>query len=212
MKAAAKVKEEAPKPTSDDVRGVTLYVLSDEIMKLDEEIEVLGGDVSEGTPGEQLVERLAWVYELIKTKVDNVVRYVRNLETHRDGLKAEMERLSLMARYDDNKVKRLKAMALEVMANMGPDTKELKGELFKIARQKNGGETPIKLLEEDVAKWPERLTKWVPAIDMEAVRKELQAERDAYAAVPPGETPLARNPELAKLAEFGEVGHHIRFR
>lgn len=196
-----------------DLRQTSLYALSDEFVRLDKDIEAVGGDVSEGTEGAALADRLAWVYDLIRSKVDNVVRYVRCLEMHANGVAEERKRLQEMERWDKNKIDRLKALSMEVMEKMGPDVRELKGELFKIARQKNGGETPIKLLEEDVSHWPERFTKWVPSIDMDAVRKALLDERSAIdAAVAAGTPPPPRDPELEKLAVFGEVGQHIRFK
>ena len=211
--AAKKGTEKALAPAPEQKPPTSLYALTDEALRLDQEIAVIGGDVSEGTAGADLAEKLAWVREMIVRKVDNVVRYVRSLKAHRDGIAAEIEWLKALQGYDDNKMERLKGLCMDVMKLQGPDVLELKGDIFKIARQKNGGATPIKLLEEDVTKWPERFTKWLPSIDQEAVRKALQAEREAIeAAVAAGTPPPARDPELAKFAEFGEVGQHIRFK
>lgn len=195
----------APQPPT------SLYALTDEALKLDQEIAVLGGEVSEGTEGAAIAEKLEWVRALIVKKVDNVVRYVRSLTAHRDAVAAEIEFLQTIKGYDDNKLKSLKQLCLDVMEKQGPDVKELKGEIFKIAKQRNGGKTPIEWLVDDPTKMPEAFTKWVPAVDEEAVRRALEA--DALAEVAAKEAGQEFKPsEVAKIARFGAVGHHIRFK
>lgn len=174
----------------------SLYDLSDEIIKLDILLNDLGGDVSEGSKGQELAQRLESAYEMVENKIDGIVRYAKSLEAHTEAVKAEYERLNKIKRFNENKIKRLKDMVKTVCHRLGRD--ELRGEVFSVKECKSGGKEPLKLIVEDISKYPSKYVKTeiVSTIDKEAVKKGL-SEKD---------------PDLDGLAEIQEKSTYIKFK
>lgn len=202
----------------------SLYDMSDELIRLDQEMEFLMGDVTDGTRGAEIAKRMEFVNEMMVKKVDRVYEFIRSLETHRDALDAEIKSLMETRTVDDNKVKRVKAYALDIMVRLDRDV--LAGDVHQLKKTGNGGVSPLefnlfadaanpdaKPLPIPVDKYPEKFIKRDPAIDEKALRdalspKDPEGMKQAVAEI---EIALAQGDKKAetiarkKLEECGQV-------
>lgn len=164
----------------------TLLEITDEMSEIlrlvDEEMERTGGDVTEGTEGNALMERLKSYDLKMKDKVDGYATVVRVLELDAKVLNEEVKRLADRSRAFDNKAKRLKQLLGFSMLQLG--TRKIEGLKFTASIQANGGKQPLKIKDGvDVEKIPAKFQKIDISIDTEKVRAGLEAGDDAAAKI-----------------------------
>lgn len=145
-----------------------LYELTADILALQEMLEnplddeqVLL-DTLEGVEGE---------YEL---KLEAYCKVIKNLEADMDALKAEAKRLTDKRKVLENNVNRLKKAMFDSMKATGKD--KVKGQLFSVAIQKNGGKLPVIMADDaDTSKLPDNLVIVTESPALDAIRELLEA-------------------------------------
>jgi len=95
----------------------------------------------------------------IHTKIENIVKVIRNIEAERDAAKEESKRLSARASSFDGEAKRLRAYLTHLMGEMG--VKKSKGSLATVSYREGVPRVEV----EDAKKVPEKF------IEEEVVRK-----------------------------------------
>lgn len=147
----------------------SLYEVTGEILQLqsmledDIDPEVLA-DTLEGVQGE---------YEI---KLEAYCKVIKNLEGDVTSIKAEVDRLSTKRKTLENNIERLKKAMFDSMK--ATNTSKVKGTLFTVAIQKNGGKNPI-IYDKDnkdiTLTLPDNLVNIVETPNLEAIRELLEA-------------------------------------
>lgn len=162
----------------------TLYDVTGRVLMLQE--LMLDEELDEETIADT-IEAVEGEYEV---KLENYCRVIKNLESDCEALAKEAKRLTDKKRRVENNIKRLKQAMYESMK--ATNTTKVKGELFTVAIQKNGGKLPV-VVDVPVAELPDHLVKVTESADLEAIAKMLEK----------GESPLAH---------FGERGESLRIK
>jgi hypothetical protein len=136
-------------------------------------------DTLEGVQGE---------YEL---KLEAYCKVIKNLEADMDALKAEAKRLTDKRKVLENNVDRLKKAMFDSMKATGTD--KVKGQIFTVAIQKNGGKLPV-IVDVDTSELPDELVKVVESPDLEAMYNVLLTHG------------------TSKYCHFGERGESLRIK
>lgn len=97
---------------------------------------------------ELLTEALNSLNDDIKTKVDNIVRVVRNLQSDIDALKSEEKRLAERRKATERRVSNLEKYLFDFASSC--KDKKIKGNLFEVAIRKN----PVKVVIDDESNIP----------------------------------------------------------
>lgn len=84
---------------------------------------------------ETFIDTLSSIEEPLNDKVENIARFIKNLEAEAEMFKKESQRLSEKATTRTNKAKRLKEYLQDSLETVGKD--KVKGELFTVAIQNN---------------------------------------------------------------------------
>ena len=162
----------------------SLYEVTGNILALQEMLEsplddedVLK-DTLEGVQGE---------YEI---KLESYCKVIKNLEADMDALKAEAKRLTDKRKVLENNVDRLKKAMFDSMK--ATNTDKVKGQLFTVAIQKNGGKLPV-IVDVETSELPDELVKITESPDLEAIGKLLESGN-------------------CKYAHFGERGESLRIK
>lgn len=111
-------------------------------------------------------------------KLESCAKVVKNLEADIETYKAESKRLSDKAKSLKNNVDRLKQAMFNSMKTTG--TTKVKGQLFTVAIQKNGGKLPI-IVDVPTEDLPDNLIKVVESPDMDAIAKLIESGNTQYA-------------------------------
>lgn len=107
-------------------------------------------------------------------KIEQYAKVIKNLEADTDALKNEAKRLTDKRKVLENNITRLKAAMFDAMKATG--TSKVKGQLFTVAIQKNGGKVPVIMAEGTTTEHlPDQLVKVVESPDLEAIREVLEA-------------------------------------
>lgn len=131
---------------------------------IDADDEAVLKDTLEGVQGE---------YEY---KLEAYCKVIKNLEADMDALKNEAKRLTDKRKVLENNIERLKKAMFDSMKATGTD--KVKGKLFTVAIQKNGGVIPITYNKEDkniTVNLPDELVNYVETPNLEAIRALLEA-------------------------------------
>lgn len=163
-----------------------LYDLTDELMQLQAMMEDddIDPDVLNDT-----MEAVAGEYEL---KLESYCKIIKNLEGDIEAIKNEVDRLNAKKKVLDNNIKRLKDAMFNSMKTT--DTPKVKGQLFTIAIQKNGGKAPVVLDVEDTSELPDELVKIKEEPNLDAIRELLDSVGSC------------------KYAHYGERGESLRIK
>lgn len=172
---------------------LTLHDIGEQLRALEQLLEETGG---EWTP--EIDQWLAEYGGLERAKVDALAGFLRSQEAFAKACEDEAAALIGKAQAAKNTVRRLKQYVLLELQQRG--LKELAGDIWKVARQANGGKAPMSMLIVDPAEAPAQYVKMVPTIDTELVRRHLEAG-DA--------TEVAAAAVVAKLEPRGE---HVRVK
>lgn len=144
-----------------------LYEITGDLLQLqamledDVDPEVLA-DTLEGVQGE---------YDF---KIESYCKVIKNLEADVVGIKAEVDRLNSKKKTLESNVDRLKKAMFESMK--ATDTPKVKGQLFTVAIQKNGGKIPVIVAPDaDTSKLPDELVIVTEKPNLDAIREQLEA-------------------------------------
>jgi chaperonin cofactor prefoldin len=161
-----------------------LYEITGDILALQEMLE------AELDDPQMLQDTLEGVQGEYEFKLESYCKVIKNLEADAEALKNEAKRLTDRRKVLENNIDRLKKAMFESMK--ATNTPKVKGQLFTVAIQKNGGKLPI-IVDVDVTELPDELVKVVESPDLEAIGKLLEK----------GESPLAH---------YGERGESLRIK
>ena len=137
-----------------------------------------------------LLDTLDAVQGEYEIKLESYCKIIKNLESDIEALKNEAKRLTDKRKLLENNIDRLKKVMFDSMKATG--TTKVKGQLFSVSIQKNGGKLPV-IVDVDTAYLPKELVKVVESPDLEAISKLLEQ----------GESPLAH---------YGERGESLRIK
>lgn len=111
-------------------------------------------------------------------KLESCAKVVKNLESDIDALKNEARRLLDKARVVQNNVDNLKKAMFDSMKATG--TTKVKGQLFTVAVQKNGGKLPV-IVDVPVDELPDCVLKVTKSIDVDGLRVLIDSGTTQYA-------------------------------
>lgn len=121
-----------------------------------------------------LIDILEAVQGEYEYKLENYCKVIKNLEADMDALKAEAQRLSDKRKTLENNIDRLKKAMFDSMKLT--NTSKVKGTLFTVAIQKNGGKIPvISAPDIDTSKLPDDLVIITEKPNLDAIREVLEA-------------------------------------
>lgn len=125
-------------------------------------------------------------------KVANVVKFIRNLETHADSLDSEAKRLTARKRACANLIDRIKGYALYCMQANG--LKVIGDKPFSLTRNRNSAPSVIVPDNTDLSTWEDRFK----VVKVEPNKREIAAAWKA-------DEPIPGNVEIVEL-------EHVRIR
>ena len=160
-----------------------LYELTADLLTLQEMLE-------ENVDEQVLIDTLEGVQGEYELKLESYCKVIKNLEADMEALKNEAKRLTDKRKVLENNVDRLKKAMFDSMKLTG--TEKVKGALFTVAIQRNGGKLPV-IVDVPINELPDELVKVVESPDLEAIAKLLEQ----------GESPLAH---------YGERGESLRIK
>ena len=147
-----------------------LYEITGELLALQ---ELLENPLDDEDVLKDTLEAVQGEYEF---KLESYCKVIKNLEADIVGIKAEVDRLSGKRKVLENNIDRLKKAMFESMK--ATKTTKVKGQLFTVAIQKNGGVIPINYDKNDkniTANLPDHLVNIVKTPNLEAIRELLEA-------------------------------------
>lgn len=150
----------------------TLYELTADMQALHDLLVELDGDITNPSVAEAID---GWMNELgnaTDKKVDAYCSLIREIESRAAVRKAEMDRLAMRVRADENAVKGLKSrlkLAIELMGKPKIET-----DRFSVRVQANGGKPPLEL-PLNVEDLPKKFIKFRPEADQDAIRAAIDA-------------------------------------
>ena len=165
---------------------MNLYDLTGEVLQLQELLES-----DEVVDVELLKNVLADTTDDYEIKLEAYAKVIKNLSASVDAIKFEVDRLTTRKKALENNITALKNRMYESMKATG--TTKVKGDIFTISIQKNGGRIPV-IVDVDTSELPDDLVKIEEKPDIDAITAFLEKHPDS------------------KLAHFGERGEGIRIK
>lgn len=147
-----------------------LYELTTDLLALQEMLESPLDDE------QVLLDTLEGVQGEYELKLEAYCKVIKNLEADMDALKAEAKRLTDKRKVLENNVDRLKKAMFDSMKATGNN--KVKGQLFTVAIQKNGGVVPINYDKDNkniTDNLPDQLVNIVETPNLDAIRELLEA-------------------------------------
>ena len=164
---------------------MNLYEITGNLLALQNLME------SDELDAETLVDTLEAVEGEYEIKLENYCKVIKNLEADITAIKNEVTRLSDKRKSLEKNIDRLKAAMFDSMKSTG--TNKVKGQIFTLSIQKNGGKAPV-VVDVKTADLPDELVRIKEEADIEAIRAVLEADPNC------------------KLAHFGERGESLRIK
>lgn len=144
-----------------------LYEVTGNLLELQSMLE-------DSVDDEVLKDTLEAVQGEFDYKLEQYAKVIKNLEADVDALKNEAKRLTDKRKVLENNITRLKQAMFDSMKTTG--TTKVKGQLFTVAIQKNGGKVPVIMAEGTTTEHlPDQLVKVVESPDLDAIREVLEA-------------------------------------
>ena len=148
----------------------SLYEVTGNILALQ---ELLESPLDDEDLLKYTLEAVQGEYEL---KLESYCKVIKNLEADMEALKNEAKRLTDKRKTLENNIDKLKKAMFESMK--ATNTPKVKGQLFTVAIQKNGGVIPINYDKNDkniTANLPDQLVNIVETPNLDAIRELLEA-------------------------------------
>lgn len=145
-----------------------LYEITGDLLTLQEMLE-------DSVDDQVLADTLEAVQGEYELKLESYCKVIKNLEADMEALKNEAKRLTDKRKTLENNVDRLKKAMFDSMK--ATNTPKVKGQLFTVAIQKNGGVIPINYDKNDkniTANLPDQLVNIVETPNLEAIRELLE--------------------------------------
>ena len=145
-----------------------LYEITGDLITLQELLD-------DSVEDEVLKDTLEAVQGEYEVKLEACCKVIRNLEADIDALKAEADRLNTKRAVLNANIERLKKAMFDSMK--ATNTPKVKGTLFTVAIQKNGGVAPIKYDKDNkdiTANLPDELVIISEKPDLERIRECLE--------------------------------------
>lgn len=149
-----------------------LYELTTDLLTLQEMLESPMDDE------DVLADTLEAVQGEYELKLESYCKVIKNLEADMEALKAEAKRLTDKRKVLEANVDRLKKAMFDSMKATGTD--KVKGSIFTVAIQKNGGKLPV-IVDVPTEELPDECVKVVESPDLEAISKLLDAGKCVFA-------------------------------
>lgn len=162
----------------------SLYEVTGNILALQ---ELLENPLDDEDILKDTLEAVQGEYE---AKIEAYCKVIKNIEADMEALKTEAKRLTDKRKTLENNVDGLKKAMFDSMK--ATNTPKVKGQLFTVAIQKNGGKLPV-IVDVDTKDLPDELVKIVESPDLEAIGKLLESGN-------------------CKYAHFGERGESLRIK
>lgn len=144
-----------------------LYELTADLMTLQEMLE-------DSVDDQCLLDTLEGVQGEYEIKLESYCKVIKNLEADMEALKAEAKRLTDKRKVLENNVDRLKKAMFDSMKATGID--KVKGQLFTVAIQRNGGKLPVIMAEGTTTEHlPDNLVIVTESPALDAIRELLEA-------------------------------------
>lgn len=144
-----------------------LYEITGDLLQLQELLE-------DDATDEALKDTLEAVQGEYEIKLENYCKVIKNLEADMDALKAEADRLTAKRKVLENNIDRLKKAMYDSMK--ATKTDKVKGTLFTVAIQKNGGKIPVIVAPDATTdKLPDSLVIYTEKPNLDAIREQLEA-------------------------------------
>ena len=146
---------------------MNLYQLHEGYLNLVEVLENAGED---DNLRELVTNSLNEIEDSIKDKADNVVRFIRNLESEANAIKKKKKRLSEMRKKREKQVENLKQYLFDF--TKVADGQKIKGSIFTVSIKKN----PASVVVDDLEAIPEeyKRVKTVIEADKTLLKKVLK--------------------------------------
>lgn len=153
---------------------MNLYQLHEGYLNLVEVLENAGEDEN---LRELVTNSLNEIEDNIKDKADNVVRFIRNLESEANAIKEEEKRLAEMRKKREKQVENLKQYLFDF--TKVADGQKIKGSIFTVSIKKN----PASVVVDDLEAIPEeyKRVKTVVEADKTLLKKVLKENEVAGA-------------------------------
>lgn len=169
----------------------SLYEISKDFSELEDLLDSIDSDISEDDQ-KMIGEFLKGLEEDRDKKVDSIVAVIRNFETRAEARKKESDRLAKLAKYDTNKVKRLKWMILNFLQTH--NVKKIETDFNVVTRAENAS-APV-LLDKYFEEHPEELEERFRSVTFKPNLNEIkQALKDG---------------EKLDFARFGDKGENLK--
>lgn len=165
---------------------MNLYELTGDILKLQDLLA--SGEVVDAELLKDVISDTEADYE---AKIESYAMVIKNLSADIAALKEEADRLNSRRKTLEANIDSLKSRMFDSMK--ATNTPKIKGRLFTISIQANGGKIPV-IVDVDTADLPDELVKIEEKPDLDAISKF-----------------IAANPDT-KLAHFGERGESLRIK
>lgn len=165
---------------------MNLYDLTGEVLELQQLLE--SGDVVDQELLQNVLTDTTADYD---AKLESYAMVIKNISADVDAIDAEVKRLNARKKALQNNIDALKNRMYESMKAVGKT--KVKGELFTVSIQANGGKLPV-IVDVDTSALPDELVKIVESPDLDAIAQYIE-----------------RNPDT-NYAHFGDRGEGLRIR
>lgn len=169
----------------------SLYALTEEIQQLNAIVDSFDPDFEREGAEESLLQWVGEISEEHDRKINAYVAVIREYEYEEAACRSEAERLRLKAVSAQGNIARLKAAMFGHMKKL--DVRKLATTLHTVAIQKNGGQVPVIIVDENLLP-PDCFAAVEPPPDKTVIRNKLLAGQEV-----PG-------------AKLGETGESLRIR
>lgn len=142
-----------------------LYELSQNFKNLQQVLENAGEDEN---LKELVINSMKELECDLSTKVENIVRLIKNLQAEVEALKAEEKRLARERKIRENKIENLQGYLFDTIN--GLEKREIKGGIFTVSIKKN----PPKTIVEDLNVIPKQFIINTPSIDKKMLKEALK--------------------------------------